>query len=119
MTDDVRAESNSTDRRGSAGPCAVVRQLAPLSNIDGWLRLYGAAVYGPASAAFSAQAHFYGFVAQRLAANPHVPMATVESAHQVHDLAVAVAEVSAGLFHSAIAPFLSPDARPIDSEGSR
>ena len=82
---------------------------APISKrIDAWLHLNGVigeAVYASGNAAFATQADLFGWFTRRLVANPQVPMVVVESAHQAHDLSVAIADAIAMLLKIAIAPF--------------
>ena len=95
-------------------PRAIGRVLAdavptvPLARrFDSWLHAYGAfggAMCASSSAAFATQANVFGWFAQRLAANPRVPMVAVEAAHQAHDVSVALADASAALFELALAP---------------
>ncbi len=61
-------------------------------------------VFASCIAAFATQAVVAGYLAQRAAANPNDPMVVVESAHQLHDLSVAFAELSVALFALAPAP---------------
>lgn len=82
---------------------------APITQrVDAWLHLRGVvaeAVYVSGNAAFATQADLCGRFTRRLAANPRVPMVAVESAHQAHDFAIAIADVSAALFKVVLAPF--------------
>ncbi len=95
---------------------------APFACIDGWLQLCGVvgeAVCAPSKAALSAQADFLGWFTQRLAANPHVPMAAVEGAHQAHDFSVAMVDANAVFLKLALAPFRRGEPRSADATGSR
>lgn len=82
---------------------------APISKrIDTWLHFNGViaeAVYTSGNAVFATQADFFGWFTRRLVANPQVPMVVVESAHQAHDLSVAISDAIALLLKIASAPF--------------
>ncbi|MBD5635850.1 MAG: hypothetical protein IAI49_15390, partial [Candidatus Eremiobacteraeota bacterium] len=86
---------------------------APIAkSIDALLRLrssFGEALYVSGSAALATQADVFGYMTQRLAASPRVPMAAVEGAHLAHDLSVAVTEASTALLKLALWPFRRVD----------
>ena len=96
-------------------PGAFVRAIcsaappAPFAErIDAWLHLNGAvgeALCASGSAALVTQADLFGWFAHRLAANPRVPMAAVEGAHQAHDVWLAIAEASTEFCRLVLAPF--------------
>jgi hypothetical protein len=89
-------------------------QPAPLVPIDAWLHFsgrFGEALCASGSATLATQADLVGWFAQRLAANPRVPMVAVESAHQAHDLSLAIAEATTAFFELALAPFGVPPRR--------
>lgn len=82
-------------------------QVPLVRRIDAWWHLRGAlgeAVYASCNAALASQTMLVGWFTQRLAANSHVPMAAVESAHQVHDLSLAIADVGSAFFKITLAP---------------
>lgn len=75
---------------------------------DTWLHLngtVGTAMCASSNLVLTAQADMVGWFADRLAANPKVPMVAVEGAHQAHDVLVAFAEASSELCKFALAPF--------------
>ena len=94
--------------RAVRGAVIGVPLTAPFSRRGyAWLQMYGSfgkAMCVSGNAAFALQANLLGWFAERLAANPRVPMVAVESAHQAHDLSVAIADASAGLFELTLAP---------------
>jgi hypothetical protein len=76
--------------------------------IDSWMRLScvaGDAVCASGTAALTVQANVVGYIAQRVAADPNMPMYAVEGAHQVHDLTVASADACAAWIALAFSPF--------------
>ena len=109
-------------------PSAFVRAVGsgatPASfgeRVDAWLRLnvaVGDAVCASNSAALATQADVFGWFAHRLAANPRVPMAAVEGAHQAHDVLLAIAEASTEFCKLVLAPFRRAESQATEAERS-
>ncbi|MBD5656118.1 MAG: hypothetical protein IAI50_13225 [Candidatus Eremiobacteraeota bacterium] len=143
ITQEALSESNPAYRRRASEPVSSVAPVDALltawsdvprtfmrafplavspvpiaQRFEGWLHLPSVtleAVYASGNAALATQAGLFGWFAQRLAANPRVPMIAVESAHQAHDLSIAFSDVSAALFELWMWPFRRVEACAADT----
>ncbi|GAC1302361.1 MAG: hypothetical protein NVSMB21_00150 [Vulcanimicrobiaceae bacterium] len=131
VTDEALLESNPTHRRRSSRVSRSGSASAALGGasesrahasapprVGSWVHLSGVlseAVYGSGTAALTRQTDLLGCLTQRLAACPHVPMLAVESAHQAHDVSLAIADVSTSFLRLMLAPFRRVERHGADS----
>ncbi len=109
-TDEALAESNPAypRRPGRGGKSGSVEPSGDANPLDLWLQIGGSigdAMAASGNAVLASQTEMIGWFTRRLAASPHVPMFAVESAHQMHDLSVAIADISSAFMMLALAPF--------------